>query len=84
MVNIIGVIATFLTTIAIFPQLYKSWKTKHTKDLSWYYFSVLGTGVFLWIIYGFQLKEPPIYISNIIIFLSITFLLYLKLKYDKK
>lgn len=80
-ISIIGSVAGTLTTISMVPQIVKIWKTKHTQDISMGYFLILGIGVFLWVIYGFLLTEPPIYIANIITLSFVVSIIFFKLKY---
>ena len=44
-VEIVGFVAAALTTLATVPQVYKSWKTHHTADLSWGWLILVITGV---------------------------------------
>ncbi len=80
-VSIIGMVGATLTTISQVPQLIKILKTRHTKDLSINTYLVLLTGVILWIIYGLLLKEPPIYVANIVTGFLAAAILFYKLKY---
>jgi MtN3 and saliva related transmembrane protein len=63
-VNILGIVAGFLTSIAMIPQLIKVIKEKNVEDLSWVMILVLICGLSLWVWYGFIQNELPIIISN--------------------
>ncbi|MCI3937055.1 SemiSWEET transporter [Chryseobacterium aahli] len=63
-VNILGIVAGFLTSIAMIPQLIKVIKEKNVEDLSWVMILVLICGLSLWVWYGFIQDELPIIISN--------------------
>ena len=41
--NIFGTIAGILTSIRLIPQVYKSIKTKHTRDLSTAFLVIIGS-----------------------------------------
>lgn len=76
-VQMIGVLAGTLTTIAFLPQVIKTWKTKSAKGLSLGMFSVFCTGVLLWLIYGFLINDLPMILANIItLVLAITLLVF--------
>ncbi|MFH1391149.1 MAG: SemiSWEET transporter [Candidatus Diapherotrites archaeon] len=77
----IGILAGTLTTIANLPQFIKAWRTKSTKDISRGFLLVLGTGVLVWIVYGLMLNEIPIIIANVLTFLIVLGIAFLKLKY---
>ncbi|UFH31781.1 SemiSWEET transporter [Chryseobacterium sp. C-71] len=63
-VNILGIVAGFLTSIAMIPQLIKVIKEKNVEDLSWVMILVLICGLSLWVWYGFIQNELPIILSN--------------------
>jgi MtN3 and saliva related transmembrane protein len=63
---IIGYIAGFLTTICLFPQLVKIIKTKSSNDVSIPTFIILLLGQIFWILYGFNMNDLRIIITNVI------------------
>jgi len=82
--ELLGFFAGTLTTIAFVPQVYKTYKLKSAKDVSLHMFAIFALGTISWAIYGIISAKPPIYISNIIIFILAAFQIALKLKYDMK
>ncbi len=72
--DIVGFVAAVISSLAMSPQVIKIYKTKKTHDLSLGAFSVLGTGLFLWLVYGFMISSMPIIVGNAIGF---TFTLYI-------
>ena len=80
-ITIIGLIAAAFTTISLFPQLIKVWKTKSTKDISTGMFSLYCGGVFLWFVYGVYVNDLPIIIANSLAFIQALIILILKAKY---
>lgn len=80
-VEIIGFVAATLTTVSQVPQALRIMKTHHTKDISFATYTVLGLGVFLWVIYGLYVKDIIIIFANIITFLVVGYIWLLKLKY---
>lgn len=63
-VDILGLIAGGLTSIASMPQLIKVIKTRNVEDLSWLMLVILITGLSLWVWYGILQDELPIILSN--------------------
>ena len=66
-IEIIGIIAGILTTIAHIPQcytLYKSTNVEH--DVSLWTYIILFIGLVLWLVYGYKLKLPSVIGSNFI------------------
>jgi MtN3 and saliva related transmembrane protein len=81
--DIIGIIAGMLVMSSSIPQIIKSYKTKKMSDVSIYLMSLIASGLFLWIIYGFIRSDPIIIGTNTAgLALNIT-LLIMKIKYDK-
>jgi len=60
----IGGVAAVLTTIAFLPQVIKSWKTRSTRDISLGMFTILNTGIVLWLVYGLILNSLPLILAN--------------------
>lgn len=77
----LGIIAGTFTTVSFVPQVIKVWKTKKTRDISLAMFAILLTGSILWLTYGFMLKDIPLILTNIIIFILGSIILYYKIRY---
>ncbi|WP_239056043.1 SemiSWEET transporter [Fusobacterium sp. IOR10] len=78
--EILGLIAAILTTVSFLPQVIQVVKTKNTKSISLGMYLMFVLGVVLWAIYGFLMKDRPVFIANLITFcLSFIILIY-KLK----
>ncbi len=83
--QVIGFLAGILTTVAVIPQLIKSFKTKKVMDVSPFMFAILLGGVGLWVVYGFLKNDYPIIITNGISFLLNFSMLFIMIRYrDKK
>jgi MtN3 and saliva related transmembrane protein len=82
--QIIGFIAGILTTVAVLPQLIKSWKTKKVMDISPFMFVLLLGGVGLWVVYGIIKNDYPIILTNGISFLLNSSMLLIMLLYKSK
>jgi len=57
-------LAAACTTFAFFPQVYKIYKTKSTRDLSLPMYAIFSIGSFLWLIYGISVKSLPVISAN--------------------
>ncbi|MCW3999987.1 MAG: SemiSWEET transporter [Candidatus Bathyarchaeota archaeon] len=80
-ITVLGLAAAALTTVALFPQLFKVIKTKSTKDISTGMFSLFCSGVLLWFIYGLLTNHLPIIIANSVAFVQAVIILIFKVKY---
>lgn len=62
--TLIGLIAAICTTSSFLPQVIKILRSKRTKDVSLLMYAILTTGLFLWLVYGFILKDFPLILAN--------------------
>jgi MtN3 and saliva related transmembrane protein len=81
METIIGTLATVISLFSFVPQVYRCWKTKQTKDISFTSFSILATGALLWASYGLLRNDIPVIFTNSIVFLLACSILVMKKKY---
>ena len=68
-------------SIGYFPQAYKIFKRKSAKDISLITYLLFTSGIIVWSIYGFSIKNLPIMISNLVAFVGslsviITYFIY--------
>lgn len=80
-VEIIGLIAATLTTSSFVPQVYKTWKHKSTRDISFTMYIGFFIGTMLWLYYGVQYQSLAIILANAITGLLVLFMLLLKIRY---
>lgn len=79
----IGFTAGALTTIAFWPQLQRTWRTKSADDVSLAMLLTFTTGVALWLVYGVLLNAWPIILTNAVTFVLTAAILFLKLRYRR-
>ncbi|MDI6777831.1 MAG: SemiSWEET family transporter [Patescibacteria group bacterium] len=64
LIQFMGYLAGFILAIALVPQVWKSWKTKSTKDVSLLWSLVYTFGLALFLIYGIGIKQMPVIVMN--------------------
>ena len=72
--ELVGIASATLASGAIVPQIYKSWKSGSSGDISTYTICVTYMAMILGIIYGSLIKHMAIYLGN-----SVTLVLYMTL-----
>ena len=77
----IGYVAGILTSIAAIPQLIKTLRSRHARDISIWQPLLLSIGLALWIIYGILIHDPPLVLANIVPLICNILLTGLKLRY---
>lgn len=63
-IEVLGLVAGGITSVAMMPQLIKVIKEKNANDISVVMLLVLITGLSLWVWYGILQNEVPIILSN--------------------
>ena len=81
-VDLIGVLAGTLSTIAFIPQVRRIWKTRSARDLSLSMYLIFTSGVALWFVYGLLLGAVPIIVCNGLTLLLAGTVLAMKLKFS--
>jgi MtN3 and saliva related transmembrane protein len=79
--TLIGLVAATCTTCSFLPQVVKILRSKRTKDVSLLMYAILTTGLFLWLIYGFILKDLPLILANAVSFTLSMCVLILKIRH---
>ena len=83
-IEFFGYFAAILTTLAFFPQLIKTLKTKKADDVSLITLIMFLTGVLSWIVYGYKISSTPILLANLITFILNLLILIFKITFSKK
>ena len=77
----LGLVAGALTSIAAIPQLIKTLRTRHARDISVWQPLLLSLGLALWLIYGMLIQDLPLILANIVPLICNIMLTILKLRY---
>ncbi len=80
-VELIGFGAGALATCAFFPQVWKSWTSKSTRDISLASMSALAIANYIWIAYGVIIQSPPLIFTNSATGIMVTSLVILKARH---
>ncbi len=83
-VDILGLTASFLTTTAFIPQVWRTLKTRDVSGISLATYVIITTGVILWLSYGFMKSDLPLILGNIVMLILTSTMLVLKIKFEKK
>ena len=70
-----------LTSIAAIPQVVKTLRTRHARDISIWQPLLLAIGIALWLIYGMLIHDLPLVLANIVPLICNIMLTILKLHY---
>jgi MtN3 and saliva related transmembrane protein len=80
----IGLVAGTLTSVAAIPQLIKTLKTRHVRDISVWQPLLLAFGVALWMIYGILINDLPLIVANITPLICNAVLTGMKIRYGNE
>ena len=79
--TMMGFVAATCTTLAFLPQVIKTVRTRHTKDISLLMYYILTFGLVLWLIYGLLIHNLPIIAANSVVLVLAMVILIFKIKY---
>jgi len=77
----VGLVAGTLTSIAAIPQVIKTLKTCHVRDISIWQPLLLAFGVALWMVYGILIGDMPLIVANITPLICNAVLTGMKIRY---
>lgn len=80
-IELIGAVAAVITTVGWFPQIFKIARDRKAGDISLVATTSIGTGVFLWTLYGVLIGSWPVIMANAVTFLLIATIVGMKLRY---
>jgi len=81
-ISTIGFLAAFTSTISLIPQIYKTYKLKSSRDLSYLMLLNFFVTSILWTAYGLMIASLAVWGANIIMIIFSIILLVLKYLYD--
>ena len=80
-VEALGLAAGTCTTLSLFPQLVRIWRTKSAGDLSLVMFSVFACGLVLWLAYGVFTHSLSVILANAISLAAVVAIVALAVRY---
>ena len=80
----IGFAAGALTSVAAVPQVIKTLRSRHVRDISIWQPLLLAFGVALWMFYGILIADVPLILANITPLICNIILTAMKLRYDRE
>ena len=83
LISVVGFLAGALTTAANLPQVWKTYRDKSAKGLSFRMLLILSLGLLLWMVYGFLTNSLPLILTNGIGTVLIVSLIVMKWKFDR-
>ena len=82
-VTTIGLIAGAITSLAAVPQVVRTYRTRHARDLSIWQPVLLVIGMLLWLIYGIFLQDLPLILANAFSILCYALLIFMKIYFKE-
>lgn len=82
--DMLGYLAGTLTTAALVPQVWRTFRTKDVSGISLRMYSIFTTGIAVWLAYGIFLKETPMMMANGVSLVLACAVLVMKLRYRKR
>jgi MtN3 and saliva related transmembrane protein len=80
-IDLLGLFAGTLTTVAFVPQVIKTWQSKSANDVSLGMFLLFSLGLILWLLYGIAIHSTPVIVANAVTLVLTGIILVLKICY---
>jgi len=80
-VDILGYSACAVTALTFLPQVIKTWKEKSAANVSLMMFVIAFINEVMWIAYGVMRADNVIIVTNVIMIVLCSTMIFLKLKY---
>lgn len=82
--DLLGYLAGTLTTAALIPQVWRTFRTKDVSGISLRMYVVFTSGIAVWLAYGVLLGETPMMLANSVSLVLACAVLAMKLKYGRR
>ncbi len=79
--SLLGIAAGTLTTASFLPQVVKTYRSRHAKDISLFMFILLFVGIILWVAYGVIRGDMPVILANAVSFVLVSAILFFKIRH---
>lgn len=77
--DIIGIIASIISTVSFIPQAYKVFRSRTTKGISLVSFGTVLIGGVLWSLYGWLIRSYQVFATNAFISIVVLFIIVVTL-----
>lgn len=81
-ITYLGLLAAAITSASAIPQVVRTWRTRHARDISIWQPLLLTIGMTLWLFYGIALGDIPLIAANIFSIICYTLLIIMKLRFN--
>lgn len=82
-IELIGVLAGFISTVAFLPQALKVYRAKSTAGISLVMYILYCLGLILWGVYAYMIESWPLLITEVITGVMAFYILFMKVKHQK-
>ena len=83
LVEIIGFLAAFTSTVSLIPQIIKTFRTKSAEDVSFFMLVNFLVTSLLWLLYGLMIGAAAVWVANAIMTLFSIVMLALKVRFSR-
>ena len=73
--SMLATVSGVIGSVAMFPQVYKIFKRKSAKDISFLSYAFLFITGIIWLFYGLEIQDIPILISQLVGNIALVFIL---------
>jgi MtN3 and saliva related transmembrane protein len=81
-IDILGLIATALTTSCFVPQVVATWRTRDVSGISLWSYVILTAGVGMWLTYGLLKSDGPLILANGVMLALVSAITVMKIRFS--
>jgi MtN3 and saliva related transmembrane protein len=83
-IDILGLVATCLTTASFVFQVVHTYKTRDVSGVSLPTYATITVGLALWVVYGLLRNDMPLIVANCVMVLLTSAIVVMKIAFEKK
>ena len=82
-IDVLGLVAGAVINIGFIPQVWRLFKLKSAREISFPFTILLAVGVICWLVYGIVLRLSPVILWNSITLVLASAMLFAKIRYGR-
>ena len=82
--DLLGLVATCVTTSSFVPQVWRTWKTRDVSGISLPTYVIITIGLALWLVYGWLRGDMPLMVADAVMVVLTGAITVMKLRFEQR
>lgn len=83
-VALLGYIGATFTTLSLIPEIYKTYRKKEARDLSYIWLGALGVGQLFWFAYALFIDSLPLMAAAVVSIVLVVIQALMAIRYERR